>query len=244
MSFVTRRGRALLLSAALAAVGLAGCDIDGDDWTFFGIGVGGGSYKSVTIGGKKWMSKNLDIATEDSWCYGEDGDELINWARDEYRTLSSSEIQANCKKYGRLYKYDAAKKACPGGWHLPTLDEWERLAESVGGVKCSGEYCNANYDWLYAGYSLKAASGWDSVVSVGVTYSGDGGDKFGFAALPGGNRYSGGTFNGAGRYGEWWTATENGGGGVYIKSLSGDRNTMGASSGLKSQGFSVRCVKN
>jgi uncharacterized protein (TIGR02145 family) len=94
---------------------------------------GGDSYEFVTIGGQKWMTKNLNIQTADSWCYGEGGQIVVGGTADNYelRTLSPSEVQANCNKYGRLYTREAAKKACPSGWHLPTFDEWLEAANAV-----------------------------------------------------------------------------------------------------------------
>jgi len=61
-------------------------------------------YKYVIIDNQIWMAENLNYkyAEEDSlnsWCY----DNKIY----------------NCKKYGRLYDFDAARQACPDGWHLP-----------------------------------------------------------------------------------------------------------------------------
>ena len=51
-----------------------------------------GSYETVSLGGKMWMKKNLNIVTEDSWCYENSSD--------------------SCAKYGRLYRWAAAKSAC------------------------------------------------------------------------------------------------------------------------------------
>jgi len=41
--------------------------------------------------------------------------------------------ESNCDKYGRLYNWDAAMKACPAGWRLPTVDEWGELVEYTDG---------------------------------------------------------------------------------------------------------------
>jgi len=39
----------------------------------------------------------------------------------------------NCKTYGRLYTWEAAQRACPEGWHLPSDEEWYHLAFHFGG---------------------------------------------------------------------------------------------------------------
>ena len=63
---------------------------------------------SVQLNGIDWMIKNANLHTEESWCYKDNPD--------------------NCKKYGRLYSFEAAKKLCPEGWRLPTRKEWLELS--------------------------------------------------------------------------------------------------------------------
>jgi len=82
--------------------------------------IGGGSYYDfVTVEGKKWMAKNLNIETADSWCYNNG--------------------PGNCEKYGRLYTWNAAKTACPKGWRLPSDMEWDALANA--GAPCLKSTC-------------------------------------------------------------------------------------------------------
>jgi uncharacterized protein (TIGR02145 family) len=113
---------------AIAQLTGAGCNSTG----------GNDSYESVTIGGKKWMKKNLDIETADSWCYNNSAD--------------------NCAKYGRLYTWAAAKSACQSiGWRLPTRDEWGALAKAAGGTGdygyggTAGTKLKSKSDWWYPG---------------------------------------------------------------------------------------------
>jgi uncharacterized protein (TIGR02145 family) len=105
------------LSLSLSVFVLSGC---GDNGAGGGGGGGGGnnngggnntggsgSYETVTIGGNVWMKKNLNIKTDDSWCY--------------------NDSTAYCDKYGRLYTWSAAKNACPSGWKLPDSAAWTML---------------------------------------------------------------------------------------------------------------------
>jgi uncharacterized protein (TIGR02145 family) len=142
-----------------------------------------GQYKSVKIGNQTWMAENLNIETPDSWCY--------------------ENKPENCQKYGRLYTWEAAKKACPSGWHLPSKDEWQTLVDFAGGNET-------------AGTKLKAVSGWksdyceeygemDNFVEKPCPL---GTDDFGFAALPGGEGSSDGKFSNVGTDGNWWGSTE------------------------------------
>ena len=60
-------------------------------------------YKTVTFDGQRWMARNLNYKTGNSWCYDNRPD--------------------NCRKYGRLYDWKTALHACPEGWHLPSAGE-------------------------------------------------------------------------------------------------------------------------
>ncbi|MDR2592012.1 MAG: InlB B-repeat-containing protein [Chitinispirillales bacterium] len=191
-------------------------------WTYDNSS-GGGSSEMVSLGGLKWMTKNLDVETEDSWCYGEGGQvyDNGNWV-----TLTSSEIQANCAKYGRLYTWEAAKRACQQvGKRLPTRTEWDALVTAAGGSSVAGS-------------KLKSSSGWNSYSDISST------DEFGFSALPGGYRdYSDGDFIDAGFYGYWWTATESGSG-AYGRRMYDYGDLVYEGNDLKSDGFSARCVED
>jgi uncharacterized protein (TIGR02145 family)/uncharacterized repeat protein (TIGR02543 family) len=159
----------------------------------------GKKYKAVLIGGKRWMAENLNYQTMGgSWCYGDDN--------------------SNCNKYGRLYDWNTAKRACPSGWHLPSRQEWDDLVKASGGRK--------------AGKKLKAKSGWNI---------GNGTDDFGFSALPGGFHRSGGGFINAGNGGNWWSATRIGSSNVYYRSMYYNSDYVGENYDVKSNGFSVRC---
>ena len=116
-------------------------------------------YKKVKIGSQTWMAQNLNYAAEGSKCYGNNA--------------------GNCDKYGRLYDWNTAKKACPAGWHLATDAEWTALENYAGGR-------------LTAGTKLMSSAGWKGLGGNGI-----GTDNYGFSALPGG-----------GENGRWWSATE------------------------------------
>ncbi|MDR2694387.1 MAG: hypothetical protein LBB74_09280 [Chitinispirillales bacterium] len=131
---------------------------------------------------------------------------------------------SNCAKYGRLYTWSAAVSACRllgSGWRLPTRADWDALEQAVGGSSVAGR-------------NLKSTSGWYD--------NGNGTDGYGFTALPGGYRYSGGSFGYAGNYGLWWTATEHGGGNAYRRYVDYYDDYVREYYNDVGGGFSVRCV--
>jgi len=127
----------------------------------------GKKYRTVKIGEQVWMAQNLNYEARGSKCYNNDS--------------------SNAKKYGRLYDWETAMKACPEGWHLSTTAEWDALMNYVGGSDI-------------AGAKLKASFGWSDVHTGG---SANGSDVYGFAALPGG--FWGGRFTCIGYMGYWWS---------------------------------------
>ena len=72
----------------------------------------GKEYKTIKIGKQEWMAENMNFENLNSWCYN-----------------NKPEM---CEKYGRLYSYVGASQACPPGWRLPTMKDWNKLIEHVG----------------------------------------------------------------------------------------------------------------
>ncbi len=80
-------------------------------------------YKTVVIGTQTWMAENLAFKAKG-------GCHAYGWDADNKK--------ANVAKYGYLYEWKMAKKACPPGWHLPTKEEWETLIVHLGGEQAAG----------------------------------------------------------------------------------------------------------
>jgi len=211
------------------------------------------TYKKVTIGTQTWMAENLNYATASgSACYGEGGQVYDN-ETDNWITLTSSEIQANCAKYGRLYNWATAMNlpssynsnsaagqiqtphqgVCPMDWHLPSDAEWTQLTDFVG----------SNGSNAGVGTKLKSSLYWNSYNNVPA-----GTDEFGFSALPGGaGDYGGYYFYDAGDYGHWWSATEDVApfaAWFRVMRYDGGYAIRTSSNFDKSYRFSVRCVQD
>lgn len=135
----------------------------------------GQSYKIITFKSAQtgtsitWMAQNLNYKTESSYAYYEQ--------------------DSNRAAFGLLYTWEAAKKACPQGWHVATDEEWSMLVNQFGGAE-------------KAARALKSTKGWQE--------SGNGTNSSGFNALPGGQRKPGGSYINLGGLGFWWTSSPAG----------------------------------
>jgi uncharacterized protein (TIGR02145 family) len=159
-------------------------------------------YKTVKIGEQVWMAENLNFDCPGSKCYDND--------------------PKNADKYGRLYDWETAKKACLPGWHLPSREEWYDLVDFEGGKQIAGK-------------ELKAKSGWTKVCFY---------EKSKFLVLPGGFGDSNGRFYDVGHDGYWWSATESNSSNAYYQHMFHDGNAVLENHYDKSRLFSVRCVKD
>lgn len=64
-------------------------------------------YPIVDIKVQRWLGRNMDYASDSSWCY--------------------NDVESNCDKLGRSYTWESAKDACPEGWKLPSIKDWRLL---------------------------------------------------------------------------------------------------------------------
>jgi uncharacterized protein (TIGR02145 family) len=163
----------------------------------------GKTYRTVKIDTAVWMAENLNFKAKGSVCY--------------------ENKDANCEKYGRLYDWATALKACPAGFHLSSDDEWTALENAVGGPST-------------AGTKLKSTAGWNE--------NGNGTNDFDFSALPGGYGTSGGDFYGGRRRGYWWSATESGASKARSRYMYCSSEGVNWNYNNKTDLFSVRCVKD
>lgn len=156
------------------------------------------TYRTIEIDGVTWMADNMNVDVEGSHCYNDD--------------------KENCKKYGRLYTYEAAKKVCPEGWVLPSSLVYAKL--------------NA---YAQSSAELRSISGWTDKASKGLNF-------WGFDAKPAGGRDNGDYFD-LKTSAYFWTSespTNGNGTALWINYYENMPSTV-----LKnvSNEFSVRCQK-
>lgn len=166
----------------------------------------GNIYLIIQFNEQMWMAQNLKFDVGDgSLCY--DGQET------------------NCMLKGRWYTWQAAQKACPKGYRLPTDDDWKALEKYVG-------MNEADLDLRY-----NRNSG-----TVGKFLKVDGG--LGFDAEYAGLVSPVGEDSYYTTHAYFWTASQfddiNGWARVIEKTKQGiDRQVI-----TKTYGLNVRCVKN
>jgi uncharacterized protein (TIGR02145 family) len=84
----------------------------------------GNTYNIVMLrDGNWWLAENLRYEMPGSFPAHKNPDEGVIAKNPDY----------NWKNYGRLYTWDAAKKASPPGWHLPSDREWKKMLNAYGG---------------------------------------------------------------------------------------------------------------
>ncbi|MCX6249962.1 MAG: hypothetical protein NTX61_04335 [Bacteroidetes bacterium] len=165
----------------------------------------GHSYRWIRFGKQVWMTENLKFTTkEGSWLYDND---------------------TSYTMFGRMYDWNAAVKACPQGWHLPTDGEWDKLITVLGGADVTGEKFQ-KMDTLKMKQDPRSAMAAKD-----------------FSSLILGVRHTDGTFSGLGIWGGCWSATavDDKTAGNFLFVFGG--KSIGKSTSTKISGFPVRCIK-
>lgn len=186
--------------------------------------------KTVTIGNQEWMAENLNV---DKF---RNGDRILHAQTDEeWQQAGRSGQPAWCyydndskngRKYGKLYNWYAVndpRGLATEGWRIPSNGDWDRLVDYLGGIRA-------------AGAQMKSEIGW--------AQDGNGTNKSGFTALPGGRRSVNGAFIGIGNYGSWWSAPAVYTNSAWYRSVLYHVNSVDTHFRNKEAGLSVRCVRD
>lgn len=184
----------------------------------------------ITIGTQTWAGCNLNV---DRYA----NDDLIPQVTDPtaWAGLTTgawcwyNNDSANGPVYGRLYNWYAVndpRGLAPIGYHVATDAEWTTLINYLGGE-------------TEAGGNLKETGlcHWNSP-NTGATNSS------GFACLPGGIRSTDGTFSNVGNRGWWWSSTENIDPFAFLYYINSYDSNINNGNTYKTEGFSVRCIKD
>lgn len=157
----------------------------------------GNIYKIVRIGNLYWFSENLRYEGVEHYFPNRDSD--------------------NLQKYGCLYTWENAIKACPEGWRLPTKDEYSALIVTS--------------DFKMNKSSVIRDISWEN-----------GSNTSGFSALPAGERDCSGDFDGFGLSTYFWSFTPKNADNACLLLVCPSYAYV--YSDYFDNAFSVRCVKD
>jgi uncharacterized protein (TIGR02145 family)/uncharacterized repeat protein (TIGR02543 family) len=179
----------------------------------------GKMYKTVEIGGKKWMAENLNYKTSKSYS----------------------------GTYGRLYTWNAAISACPRGWHLSTRQDWNHLGQAVGGKEDkknigglelvawdngAATKLKSSIDWIKTRKGAKTPQN----IIIGT-------NDYGFSALPDGEYPLPLGMMWVFSVGSWWTSIESNNDFAYFRAMYANSGILDEGSIHKKKGkLAVRCV--
>jgi len=184
----------------------------------------------ISIGTQTWKCSNLDV---DHYRNGDSIPEISDRAE-----WANSKIGAWCyynndsetgSVYGKLYNWYAVNDSrglAPIGWHISNNDDWNVLLDFLGGKSIAGAKIKE------VGYAHWKAP------NTGAT------NTVKFSALPAGYRNSWGTFIDLGYHTGWWLPAEYLPTHGWISTIGYDYLNLVINPTEKTDGFSVRCVKD
>jgi len=192
--------------------------------------IDGNTYNTVQIGSQCWMRENLKTT---KYATGENillvTDNQVWYYLNEGAMCYYNNDASNAHIYGALYNgYIAGDEdLCPEGWHVPTNDEWNILANELGGANI-------------AGYKMKTVYDWEGEYG----YNGNGSNESGFSAFPAGacSGFGGGFFNM--RYQAYFWSSTSSDWRKIMRGLSSNSKELWSSGLENNYGFSVRCIKD
>ncbi|MDP3683200.1 MAG: FISUMP domain-containing protein [Ignavibacteria bacterium] len=186
------------------------------------VNYSGKIYNTVQIGPQCWLKENLEVGT---MIFGKENPSNNNTIEKYYFNNDS----INNKSYGGYYQWDEAMQykntpgaqgICPPGWHIPTLKEFQALADFV----------------QNNGNSLK-------VLGSG-TGAGVGTNTSGFSALLSGYRGNDGNFSFLNSFVRFWSSDTFSSFEASIMQLYNNVGNIGFGGGDKEFGYCIRCIKN
>ena len=179
--------------------------ISAQDTDFFLDERDGNIYLVARFNNQWWMCQNLKYDVGDgSGCYDDE--------------------ETNCMLKGRWYNWDAAQKACPEGYHLPSDDEWKELESYIGMDKDNlNEMLNRNSGTVGKFLKIEGGLGFDA-------------DFTGLINIKDNCSYMG-------THAYFWTATQQDDNFAWIRVMIKTKEGVDRLTFDKRFKFTIRCVK-
>lgn len=208
----------------------------------------GYTYEVTLIGTTCWFAENLRSTSyangdaiptnlsDPEWVATTSGAQTVYGAGTSPCNGYCDEVE-NLADYGRLYNWYAvadARGLCPPGWHVPTEAEWLSMESTLG-------MFNGNDDIGFRGID----EGFELKSSPSDVPPWNGGNTWGFSALPGGRRSDNldGVYFGTASGGNWWTSTlDPGGQDAWFRHVTHSSDQVYRNAEPLTNGFSIRCV--
>jgi uncharacterized protein (TIGR02145 family) len=207
--------------------------------------VDGNVYRVVKMGNQIWMAENLKTTKYNDGTAIPLVSDSTEWANlsTPGNCWYNNDSAAYAQTYGALYNWYTVNtgKLCPGGWHVPSDEEWKQLEMYLG---MSQEDADAS------GNALRGTNEGSKLAGNAVLWE-DGNlvndpefGTSGFQAFPGGGR-TGTIFYQMNFSTVFWTAAADSDSYfVYIRAIHRSDSHVGRLWAGKSSGRSVRCVKD
>ncbi len=194
----------------------------------------GNEYETVQIGSQCWTKTNLRVKPAGATDGTSSG---AKSATDPYYYVNSNSA-LDASTYGYYYNWEAAKLACPAGWHLPTDEEWTTMEQTQTSMGVTGAGWRGDHAGKLAG------EGWSRSSTAGAP--GNASDlnhnASGFGAVPAG--YWSNEFISAGYNAYFWSSSEDGAGSAWCRRLNYDNAVVYRGDYGRIGGFSVRCLRD
>lgn len=192
------------------------------------------NYRVITIGSQVWMAENLNYGKQ----ILNNQEALKNSLVEKYCYEDNPEY---CKVVGGLYNWDELMQyknsdenikgetqgICPDGWHIPTNDEWQILADYLGGEMVAANKMK-NYDYW-------ASPNRTNEIHLNLS---------GFSAYPSGRMDMTGESYYLNKSTSFWSATKDGRDKAWHRTITNRGSGLFRNSGLTGYRFSVRCIKD
>jgi uncharacterized protein (TIGR02145 family) len=198
-------------------------------------------YNTVQVGTQCWLRENMNVGSMISGTVEQTNNSVLE-------KYCYNNLEANCKVYGGMYQWAEmvqylnnatnttnwspvptgnVQGICPTGWHIPTNAEWGTMMTYLGGL-------------TVAGAKIKQVGlNHFNNPNTGAT------NTSGYTAIPGGQRWSDGTFHYMNMSTAYYTITSGGAAtDVYYGGASYSTGAGTNGQFYKVTGCSVRCMKD
>jgi uncharacterized protein (TIGR02145 family) len=196
--------------------------------------IDGNTYKTVTIGTQTWMAENLKTSKYNDGTSIPNIKDSLEWSKDHKGSWCyyDNEFSYNTK-FGKLYNWyvtnktsNGNKNVCPTGWHIPNNNEWDVLIKSFGGEEVAGANLKeiGTSSWAFPN---------EKTTNVSL-----------FTAIPSGALIGQHKYINKGAF--FWSSEENTNSNWLAWNASVGYNGIYVDfdDELKTNGFSIRCIKD